>query len=106
MWNGVAAENNPCPCGFRIPTNAEWNQERLTWSSNTADGAFESVLKLPRAGYRSHSDGKLENSGIDGNYWSASTFDTYARYLYIGNSNAIMLSNFRAIGHSIRCIKY
>jgi hypothetical protein len=30
LWSGTAAENNPCPCGFRIPTNGEWDQERLT----------------------------------------------------------------------------
>jgi hypothetical protein len=38
-WTGTAAENNPCPSGFRLPTNAELSQKRASWTSNNATGA-------------------------------------------------------------------
>jgi hypothetical protein len=41
--------NDPCPTGYRIPTETEFDAERLAFSSNDAAGAF-SALKLPFAG--------------------------------------------------------
>ncbi|MCB0668762.1 MAG: hypothetical protein KDC80_23220 [Saprospiraceae bacterium] len=105
MWSGNAAENNPCPSGFRIPTAAEWEQERLTWSTNDAAGAFGSPLKLPMAGYRDGSDGSPIDVGSSGGCWSSTVNGTSSRYLAFGSIFAAMGTSSRSYGFSVRCIK-
>lgn len=109
MWSGTAAENNPCPCGFRIPTNAEWYQEINTWATKNAAGAFASVLRLPLAGRRDGlTNGVIEDTGVRGNYWSSTVNGSgtiASRYLTIHSSNALTDINYISYGFSIRCIK-
>lgn len=105
MWSGTAAENNPCPSGYRIPTNAEWNQERLTWQTNNAAGAFNSVLRLPLAGLRSNLDGLVESTGIFGYYWSSTVQISNSLTLFLSSSSAGVTPLERSTGYSVRCIK-
>jgi uncharacterized protein (TIGR02145 family) len=108
LWQGVDGVNNPCPAGFRVPTEAEWETERLSWSNNDIVGAYASPLKLPAAGHRNRSDGSLRNVGSYGFYWSSSVDGALARRLDF-NSNmgtARMYGDYRAFAHSVRCIKH
>jgi len=105
LWQGVSGVNNPCPAGYRLPTEAEWNAELLSWSTNNAAGAFASPLKLPVAGSRYFSSGSLFDVGTYGYYWSSTVSSTFSRNLVFGSGNASMSSLYRAFGYSVRCLK-
>jgi uncharacterized protein (TIGR02145 family) len=106
LWQGVNGVNNPCPSGYRLPTDAELDtQERPSWNTNNSAGAFNSPLKLTVAGYRNFSSGTLTNVGSSGYYWSSTIASTGATYLVFSSSSASNTSNNRANGMSVRCIK-
>jgi uncharacterized protein (TIGR02145 family) len=99
------AANDPCPAGYRIPTDAELVAERVEFATQNAAGAWGSVLKLPVAGFRHPSSGALADVGNYGFYYSSTVSVTNARTLYFYSGGADMSSYVRAYGFSVRCIK-
>jgi uncharacterized protein (TIGR02145 family) len=69
LWQGVSGINNPCPVGFRLPTESEWESEINSSSTQDAAGALASPLKLVRAGFRDLSDGTVKSAGIQVHRW-------------------------------------
>jgi len=105
LWQGVNGLNNPCPSGYRLPTETELNNERLSWSQNNNVGAFASPLKWTLAGNRYGSNGSLYSVGAAGYYWSSTVSGTNSRDLAFNSSNAAMNGSYRASGFTVRCLK-
>lgn len=115
LWQGVSGTNNPCPAGFRLPTDTEWETEILSWSPQDYNGALASPLKLPAAGYRINFDGnELYTTGSQqgGIYWSSTVSGSSAVILNFTGASAIATAtagpstNYgRANGASVRCVK-
>jgi uncharacterized protein (TIGR02145 family) len=105
LWQGVNGVNNPCPSGYRIPTQIELNAERLSWPSNNSMGGFSSPLKFTKAGDKIN-NGSLSGVGSDGYYWSSTVNGVNSHHFYFSDTNAGNdIPDDRASGGSIRCLK-
>ncbi len=109
LWQGDGGINEPCPEGWRIATEEEWELEKESWATNDTMGAFNSSLKLPAAGYRSIYDGGKIITGDScyncGSYWSSTISSFYARYLGFDEKDVAIDNHYRGNGYSVRCIK-
>jgi uncharacterized protein (TIGR02145 family) len=106
LWQGVNGINNPCPSGYRIPSVAEMDAERLSWSTSDGNGAFASTpLKFTFAGYRNW-NGTISNTEGDCSYW-LSDFSNSLMYRLTGPYYGFVGIGafYSALGGSVRCIK-
>ena len=118
LWQGVNGVNNPCPAGFRLPTDAEWDVEIKTWDlSKLKSGIFfVSPLKLTLGGYRGNSlkgnASVVDSVGQVVIFWSSTSYIINSKEtsgsISFGFSNSYVSKIYgdnRIFGRCIRCIK-
>ena len=119
-WNSDPASgrdwesaNNPCPPGWRVPTQAELQgllSSGGTWTRQnrvrgTLFGTAPNQLFLPAVGWRAASDGSLHNAGTRGGYWSSTQRGSTTSFaLWIRQEESVINHYNRARGFSVRCV--
>ena len=106
LWQGVNGINNPCPTGFRLPTQAEWSALVAAAGITGQATAYSSTLKFPSAGIRNYLSAGIQDPGNLGAYWSSNTSSVSAVLLYFNLSGVSTSDTYvRTYGSSVRCIK-
>jgi uncharacterized protein (TIGR02145 family) len=119
LWTGSNPANNPCPDGYRIPTESEWFAEASRFTQAKVDGSFEANfgLRLTLSGVAK--DNTLAPNewqiapGNFGQYLTQTAYTTYSGkpngavlYFGVNNSGNWFDRNYvKTNGHSVRCIK-
>ena len=104
LWQGVSGTNNPCPGGYRLPTEEEWEAEMESWSSPNPAGAFASPLKIPLPGVRNRVNTTF-GVGEHGWCWTSTVNSLVARHTRVWSTDADTEQTSRATGLAVRCIK-
>jgi len=108
------AENDPCPPGWRVPTETELrslNRAGSTWTSDWHDtgvngrifGTYPYQIFLPAIGFRNASTGEHLNR-TRGFYWSSTQVSTSAWHSDFGSGSSSMFHYARHNGFPIRCV--
>lgn len=110
LWQGVNGKNNPCPIGFRLPSEAEINAMKTAEGITNAATAFSSNLKITAAGGVHYTNGAIVQYGQSPSaagdifWWSSSLSSSnptgYARINNIEGSN---FDFARRDGLTVRC---
>jgi uncharacterized protein (TIGR02145 family) len=112
LWTGANPATNPCPAGFRIPTEAEWSAENI---ANVTATFQTNGLKLTLPGMLTNFGSGGASYTTKGSYGQYLTQTAYtsspvvggARYFGVNASNQAWFDQnyYKSHGMSVRCIK-
>lgn len=108
-WNGLNGINNPCPTGYRLPTNSEITSFISSVSGGLKTStAYSSVLKMPASMGRSRLDGAITMDNTNNLYWMSYGTGAIGLQFYGGPSSGGSYSlggqqiNY---GGAVRCVQ-
>jgi len=120
LWNlgsetvPVKAANDPCPAGWRVPTNTEFSSLRVIEAYETRNGIKGVVfgrgdnnIFLPSSGYRYHGSGDFGHVNYSGYYWSSTAMGNYTSSSYYFSTVELFYPDwrtYRSQGYSLRCV--
>ena len=118
------AENDPCPDGWRVPTQAELQSlnnagstsiiiqasffGHVRGTSGRLYGTAPNQIVLPYTGWRHRNNGSGGATFLQGNYWSSTQNNitgTLAWLFSIDANNSRMINGNFADGFSVRCVQ-
>ena len=109
LWTGANPTNNPCPAGFRIPTESEWSAENI---ANVGATFQTNGLKLTLPGMLTNfgsGGASYTAKGSYGQYLTQTAYTTNggARYFGVNGSNQVWFDQnyYKSQGMSVRCIQ-
>ena len=105
LWQGEAGINNPCPQGYRLPTESELSALFTAEGITNDTTAASSSLAFSVSGSRNFANGIVILGGSSGYYWSSSVSGTLARNRFFSSVGTYTDSSVRALGYGVRCLK-
>lgn len=103
LWSTISA-HNPCPTGFRVPTDAEYTALSAAAGITDYTTAVASSLRLTAAGYRYCHNG-FDRVALRGYYWTQVADGEIASYSSFSDVSNEISSTRLGYGLSVRCIK-
>ena len=122
-WYAIADSRGLCPMGWHIPDDNEWTllinylggkevagrklKSKTGWNGN-GNGDNSSGFNALPGGFRFSYDGKFENVGASGNWWSFNAYNSsYGFYWHMSDLDTIIskYKNNKEQGRSVRCVK-
>ena len=107
LWQGVNGINNPCPPGFRLPTESEFIAESVLFLAQNRTGAFESFLKIPIGGRRVGNTGVLNLVNNNAFIWTSTSITAVQATSFNAGSTFLQYINTepKSNGYSVRPIR-
>jgi len=105
------AENDPCPVGWRVPTEQELrslDEVNSVWTRQNRVrgrlfGTAPNQIFLPAVGANNRY-GEFQLSGVWGFYWSSTLYSATTSWSLLSGDNTNLMHFFHAHGLSVRCV--